>query len=386
MRILHTADWHVGRTIRGRSRADEHEAVLAEIVRVAEQERVDLVLVAGDQFDTPAPAPEAERIVYRALLDLVETGAQVVLVAGNHDNPNRLAAVRPLLETSRVRVGARLARPDDGGVVDVETAAGEVARVALLPFVSRRGIVRAEDLMGKEAFEHEQSYTARLGQVVEALCGGFRPDAVNLLVGHLMTVGARAGGGERAAHTVMEYAVPATVFPASVHYVALGHLHRPQQVPAPCPAWYAGSPLQLDFGEEADDKAVIVVDAAPGAPAEARPVRLRAGRRLRTLRGSLAELEAQAGSADGDYLRIVVQDAARAGLGGLVREWFPDAVDVVVEQPASGRRAAGAGDRRLGRSPVALFAEYLAERGAEDERVLALFGELLDEASSAGAG
>src|SRR5680860_969681 len=96
MRILHTADWHVGRTIRGRSRAAEHLAVLAEITAIARAEAVDLVLVAGDQFDTAAPSPEAERIVYRALLDLAEV-APVVVVGGNHDSAQRLEAVAPLL-------------------------------------------------------------------------------------------------------------------------------------------------------------------------------------------------------------------------------------------------------------------------------------------------
>ena len=99
MRLLHTADWHVGRAIRGHSRADEHRAVLSEIAGLAAEHQVDVVLIAGDQFDTAAPSAEAEQIVYRALLDLAATGAQVVLVAGNHDNPRRWGAIAPLLAT-----------------------------------------------------------------------------------------------------------------------------------------------------------------------------------------------------------------------------------------------------------------------------------------------
>ena len=95
MKILHTADWHVGKTLRGRSRAEEHEAVLDEIVALAQAEAVDLILVAGDQFDRAVPSPESEKIVYDALLRLAGTGARVVVIAGNHDNPRRLAAVRP---------------------------------------------------------------------------------------------------------------------------------------------------------------------------------------------------------------------------------------------------------------------------------------------------
>jgi exonuclease SbcD len=109
MRILHTADWHVGKTIRGLSRADEHRAVLDEIVGLATERSVDLVIVAGDLFDTASPTPEAEQIVYQALLGLRASGAQVVVIAGNHDNPNRLLAVAPLFDELAVRVLAIVA-------------------------------------------------------------------------------------------------------------------------------------------------------------------------------------------------------------------------------------------------------------------------------------
>ena len=384
MRMLHTADWHVGRTIRGRSRAGEHAAVLDEIVRLADAEQVDVVLVAGDQFDVAAPAPDAERIVYRALLDLAETGAVVVVVAGNHDNAQRLEAVAPLLAAGGVRAGARLARPDQGGVVDVATRSGEVARIALLPFVSQRAIVRADDLMALDADEHAGRFDARMRAVIDRLCSGFADDTVSVLLGHLTVYGGQTGGGERAAH-VFGYAVPATVFPATAHYVALGHLHRPQRLPAACPVWYAGSPLQLDFGETGDDSAVLLVDVAVGRPAEVRNVPLVAGRRLRSVRGSLEQLEELAAATDGppprrlgDHLRVVVVGQARAGLAEQVREWFPDAVEVVVEA-ADGPHEQGDAPARLGRSPRELFAEYLADRGAVDERVQALFDELLDD-------
>ncbi|MBA2529202.1 MAG: exonuclease SbcCD subunit D [Euzebyales bacterium] len=381
MRILHTSDWHVGRTIRGRSRAAEHQAVLAEIVRIAGEEAVDLVLVAGDQFDTAAPTPEAERIVYRALSDLTATGAQVVVVSGNHDNPARLAAVTPLLAASRVHVGALLARPEEGGVATVTTDAGETARIALLPFLSQRAIVRADDLMALHADQHAGQYAARATAIIAALSAGFRTDAVNLAAAHLMVAGGTMGGGERSAHTIFDYCIAATAFPESAHYVALGHLHRLQQVPAACPVWYSGSPLQLDFGETQDTKAVLVVDASPGAPAEVRQFELTEGRRLRTLRGSLEQLQAQAGTTGEDYLRVVVRGQARVGLAEQVREWFPDAVDVIVEAP----EAVGADietPSRIGRSPAELFSEYLASHGGTDDRVLALFAELFDEVSS----
>ena len=94
VRILHTSDWHAGKSLRGRSRADEHRAVFAEIAGIARTSEVDLVLVVGDLFDTAAPGPEAEQIVWQALLDLADTGASVVALAGNHDHPARFDAAR----------------------------------------------------------------------------------------------------------------------------------------------------------------------------------------------------------------------------------------------------------------------------------------------------
>src|ERR687898_359412 len=106
MRLLHTSDWHVGKAIRGRSRAQEHQAVLAEVAGIAERDAVDLVIVAGDVFDTSTPTAESERIVYRALLDLAAGGRPVIVVAGNHDSAPRLQAVAPLSEASGIRVAS----------------------------------------------------------------------------------------------------------------------------------------------------------------------------------------------------------------------------------------------------------------------------------------
>jgi exonuclease SbcD len=309
----------------------------------------------------------------------------VVTVAGNHDSPGRLDAVAPLLALSRITTGATLARPDAGGVVDITVRTGETARIALLPFLSQRGIVKADDLMSLDAFEHSGRYDSRARAIVGMLCDGFSADTVNLVVTHMMVAGGTMGGGERSAHTIFDYAVAASAFPASASYVALGHLHRAQRIPSGAPVHYSGSPLQLDFGETADEKSVTIIEATPGRPVDVRTVPLTAGRRLRTLRGTLDDLEAQAGTTGEDYLRIIVRGDRHAGLADEVRQWFPHAVDVGVEAPAQSAAAAPEG-RRLARSPQELFAEYLSDRSAGDERVAALFDELLDAATASPGG
>lgn len=378
VKILHTADWHVGRAIRGRSRADEHRAVLDEIATISAREDVDLIAVAGDIFDVVAPTAESEQIVYQALLRLSDI-APVVMVAGNHDNPRRLDAVAPLLELGRVHVVATPLRPDDGGVVKIETRSGEIARVAMLPFVTQRGIVSASALMDLEAYEHGALYAERLSAILGKLTEGITTDDVNVVVAHLMVAEGVLGGGERSAHTVYDYWVPAGAFDGALSYVALGHLHRPQQIPAAAPVWYAGSPLQLDFGETDDEKATLVVDVQPGLPAEVTPVPVRFGRRLQQLRGTLESLEPLAGTTSDSYLKIILEEPARAGLADLVRELFPEAVDVLLAAPTTAGDAAPS-EPKLGRPPHELFVKYLAEVNASDERVVELFDELLEEA------
>ena len=252
-----------------------------------------------------------------------------------------------------------------------------------MPFLSQRHVVRADHLMGSDADEHATRFADRVARVVGSLTAPFRGDTVNLVAAHLMCHGGVVGGGERSAHTVFDYSVPGTAFPASTHYVALGHLHRHQEVAAPCPARYSGSPLQLDFGETADEKVVVLVEAEPGRPARVEAVPLSAGRRLRTVRGTLAELAALAGGVGDDHLRVVVREAPRPGLADEVRDRFPQAVEVRLEPP-EGAGGAPARPQRLGRSARELFGEYLAERSEHDPRLLALFDELHDVASEEG--
>ena len=380
MKLLHTSDWHVGKTIRGNSRADEHRAVLAEMAQIAEDKEVDLVLVAGDLFETAAPSPEAEQIVYQALLRFATLDIPVAVISGNHDNARRLRAVQPLLELDHVFMVTAPTKPDDGGVLQFECADGSTVQLAMLPFVSQQGIVRAEELMDRAAFENAQLYADRMRLLVDALTPSFSADTVNIVMAHAFVQGGTAGGGERLAHLVEEYQMSPLAMPVTANYVALGHLHRPQKIPGPTAIHYCGSPLQLDFGEEDQAKQVDIVEIEPGLPARVEAVSLESGRALRTVKGSMEQLRARAGDEDGsdDWLRVIVQEAARAGLADDVREMFGETmVDVRIDSPVE--KKATKRKRRQGRSPQDLFAEYMTEQGIDDERVAAMFADLLDQ-------
>jgi exonuclease SbcD len=388
MKILHTSDWHVGKVLKGRDRYDEHVAVLRCLVQMARDEDVDLVLIAGDVFETAAPTAKAQGLVMRTLLALREDGRQVVVIAGNHDNAALMDAVyRPVLGELGLHVLGTPKRPEAGGTLTLRTQGGEQVKVAAVPFLSHRYAVRAAEIMLHEFAEHALDYAQRVSKIVLLLTQGFTGDMVNLCMMHATLLGGRRGGGEREVQTSLDYELPASMFPATAHYVALGHLHRQQEIPGPCPMFYSGSPLAIDFGEESNEPAALIVTAEPGIRADARPVPIIGGRRLRTLRGTLEQVISEGEQAGDAYLRVVLAEPSRAGLGDLVRDELPNTLEVMLDDAHRPRPGARDGERpsRIGRSPLELFGDYLSEQNVDDPRITAMFAELLDEVTGGSA-
>ena len=379
MRILHTSDWHVGKVLKGQSRVDDHIATLASVVEVARLERPDLVVVAGDLYDSSSPTADSTKVVTRALSALRSTGATVVAIGGNHDNGAALDALRPWADAAGITLRGSL-RSADEHLIEGVTAGGEAWRLVALPFVSQRYAVRASEMFDLTAAEATQTYADHIGRLLDRLAEGFGDDSVNLVAAHLTVTGAKMGGGERDAHTILGYAVPATVFPAGAHYVALGHLHRAQAVIAPCPARYSGSPLAIDFGEEENTASVSIVDVGVSSSAKVRDIPLAAGTPLLTVRGSLAELSTiDTGEA---WLRVYVAEPPRAGLREEVQSLLPRALEVRIDPrmlPDPATAAAGGSRAVAGRTATELFADYLAHRGHVDEPTVKLFARLHDE-------
>ena len=387
MKFLHTADWHVGKTLKGRDRLDEQRAVLAEIAGLAEANDVDAVLVAGDVYDLSAPSAPAQQLVVQALLRMRRAGAEVIVIAGNHDHGPTFEAYRPLMGVAGITMAGTVRSPDKGGVIRFTARSdGADAQVAILPFLSQRYAVRAAEIVANTPSENVRAYDEQVRQVIGSLTGSFSGGTVNLVMSHITCVGGTFGGGERSAQSIFEYSVPASVFPVSAHYVALGHLHRRQALPAPAPVHYSGAPLAVDFGEQDNTSVVCLVEAAPGTPARVTDLPVTSGRRLRTVRGTLAELEANAAGYGEDYLRVWLAEPARAGLREDAVTILPNALEVRIDPefaaqaPAAGARSA---EPRTGRTPGQLFAGYCAMREVRDPRVADLFGQLHDEVTAA---
>ncbi|NRQ33334.1 exonuclease SbcCD subunit D [Nonomuraea sp. NN258] len=379
MKILHTADWHVGKILKGRSRADEHRAVLRELVQLAREEDVDAVIVAGDLFDTSAPTPESQSLVLPTLMALREDGRDVVVLAGNHDNPHLLEVYRPVLGALGIHVVGAFRRPDRGGTLEFTARSGEPVRLAVLPFLSHRYVVRAAEVLAGGAVDHNRDYAGRVAELIGALTAGFAGDTVNLVTTHGTLPNGRFGGGEREAQSIFSYYFEATAFPATTQYAALGHLHRRQQIAGPCPIWYSGSPIAVDFGEERNTPGALLITVEPGRPAVVREAPIRSARALATVTGTLEQLETMAEGLEETWLRVIVAEPPRPGLAERVRELLPGALDVDLDErfrPVRARR----GQRQVAvRTPRDLFRDYLAAENRHDDQVAALFDRLYDE-------
>ncbi len=278
MRILHTADWHLGRTLEGRSRLEEQEQFLDELVRIVREEEIDLVLLAGDIYDTVNPPSAAEKLFFDSLSRLSDGGARhVAVISGNHDNPERLAAAAPLaLRHGISLIGQPISELLEFGI----SRTGEQVRLMALPYPSESRLRTVLSEEADEALLHA-AYADRVKALVARQCAGFRPDTVNLIMSHLFVFGGDTSDSERPIHQLgTAYAVDTDALTAGAQYVALGHLHRPQQLNAPDPIRYSGSPLAYSFSEAGQAKSVTVADLAPGKPAVIREIPLSSGRPL----------------------------------------------------------------------------------------------------------
>ena len=391
MKLLHTGDWHIGKTLRGRSRLAEQEQVLRELVGFARTYQVDAVLIAGDVYDTAAPTAEAVNLVVRALMGFRDTGAHVIVIAGNHDHARTFDAYRPVFDAAkRITMVGAPRTADDGGVIHFTSRAGEKATVAVLPFLSQRYAARAAEIVTQTPAQTNAQYDEMVRLILTSLAQGFEPDAVNLVMAHLTVLGGAWGGGEREAQSIFDYVVNPAAFPAQAHYVALGHLHRRQHVAAPCPAvHYCGSPLNVDFGEQDNPSVALLVDATPTTPARITELPVTSAVRLRTVTGTVKDLVARREEFGEDLLRIVVCEPSYAGLREDVVAALPNALEVRIDPEFQKQRTGpkSASEAGLDRQPSELFAQYLSERGeGADPRVPVLFSALLDRAADSSAG
>jgi exonuclease SbcD len=377
VKIVHTSDWHVGRRWKGIQRLDEMEAVLEHLADFIEKESVDLVLHTGDIFDSRNPPGEAERLVNRFFVRVGRAGAHMVVIAGNHDDPQRLDARSLLAEYANVQILGRPRAAQQGGSRAVKVRCGEKAVVAALPFASAGAWVSALDLAGEEASARSK-YARMFQRAVQNLSQSFQQDAVNLLMAHAHLEGAVFGESERRVHIGEDWAATPQSLPTTASYIALGHIHKPQKVAGTLPAYYAGSPLQMDFGEAGQEKTFVVITASPGKPARVGHIPYQGGLPLVDLRATLEELEVDAEKhRDGCWLRVTVPIVKKdPDINRKVRDLLPNALVVRTALPEAEQQQTIRLDERA--SPVEHYAAYhVREHQAEPRpEILETFQQL----------
>ena len=269
LRLLHTSDWHIGRTLYGRKRYEEFESFLTWLAETIQQNEIDALLVAGDVFDTSAPSNRAQELYYRFLCRVAASSCRhVIVVAGNHDSPSFLNAPKELLKALDVHVvGSATSSPGDEVLVLLNEQDAPELIVCAVPYLRDRDIRVAEAGESVEDKErklidgictHYAGVAALAEQKREELGG----DIPIVAMGHLFTAGGQTvdDDGVRELYIGSLAHVTAGIFPASFDYLALGHLHVPQKVNSSETIRYSGSPLPMGFGEAKQQKSVCQVE------------------------------------------------------------------------------------------------------------------------------
>ena len=269
MKILHTSDWHLGRTLYGRKRYQEFEAFLRWLAETIDQEQVDVLLVAGDVFDTSTPSNRAQELYYRFLSRVAtSTCRHVIVIAGNHDSPSFLNAPRELLKALNVHVIGSVTENREEEVLLLHNQDGfPELIVCAVPYLRDRDIRVAE---AGESMEDKQyrliegirSHYADVAALAEKIRAEIDTDVPIVAMGHLFTAGGQTvdGDGVRELYVGSLAHVTAGIFPENLNYLALGHLHIPQKVNGSEIMRYSGSPLPMGFGEAKQQKSVCLVE------------------------------------------------------------------------------------------------------------------------------
>ena len=386
MRILHTADWHIGQRLYERPRLDEHREFLDWLLETIKCEKVELLLVSGDIFHTSLPSTGAQSLYYEFLYRFYdETKAYAVITAGNHDSPRYLEAPKELLEMVRVYVVGRAANPDDC-VLKFPPDDPKVC-VAAVPYLS-------ESELSHISFETEIDRAERYRERMKALyqqCVDAMPAKLpKILMGHLFVQNGKESGSERNIQIGGATAIRIDDFPCGVDYVALGHLHRPQSINgASYPVRYSGSPLPLRFNEAAYRKTVCLLEVSgAGNSPLVEEVEIPVFKALCTVEGDLNKenlnaflMRIKKKDWDGKYIQVkLTLDNPQVGIRDLVQAAFRERGDVLsVElKVPNGNESNSNGKIQL--QPTEMFKAFHKKEFGEkpDEQLLKTFSELLE--------
>ncbi|MEH2919717.1 exonuclease subunit SbcD [Samsonia erythrinae] len=298
MRIIHTADWHLGQYFYTQSRAAEHRAFLHWLIAQVEEHQVDAIIVAGDIFDNGSPPSYAREMYYRFVVALQHTGCQLIVLGGNHDSVAMLNESRDVLACLNTRVIACASDAPSEQVIVLENRRRQPgALLCAIPYLRPRDVLtsKAGQSGDEKQLALQEAITAHYQQCYQLACK--KRDELGLplpiiATGHLTTIGATASESVRDIYIGTLDAFPAQAFPPA-DYIALGHIHRPQRVTKSDHIRYSGSPIPLSFDELGSEKSVCLVSFTPGAPPQIDLLPVPVTQPMQLIKGTLSDIERQ---------------------------------------------------------------------------------------------
>ncbi|OWK48282.1 Nuclease SbcCD subunit D [Pseudomonas oleovorans subsp. oleovorans] len=295
LRILHTSDWHMGQHFMGKTRQAEHQAFCAWLLEQVHAHQVDVLLIAGDVFDTGAPPSYAREQYYRLVVELRDVGCALVVLGGNHDSPAMLGESRSLLGQLGTQVVPSVGVDLAEQVLVLNDRTGQPGAIlCAIPFIRPRDVMASQ--AGQSAQDKQQSLQQAIAEHYRALyeLAVIKRNELGLTLpiiatGHLTTVGASASESVREIYVGSLEAFPTSAFPPA-DYIALGHIHRPQKVGGLEHIRYSGSPIALSFDEARQQKEVLLLQFGEAALHSIIALPVPVFQPMASLRGSLKEL------------------------------------------------------------------------------------------------
>ncbi len=312
-RILHTADWHLGKTLNDQSREEEHRLFLDWLLESIEEHKVDAVLLAGDVFDSSNPPQSALSLYYNFVAELFIKGNRTLaVIAGNHDSAALLEAPKQALKALHVHVVGSMPESPADRILHLPSVVAPKVAIAMLPFLRDRDLRTGRAGETREEIRRElaEGIRQRYVEAAEALAG----DLPAIAAGHLTVTGSSTSDSEREIHIGGLGAVGAESFPKEFAYVALGHLHRPQQCGSADHVRYSGSPIALSFSEATDKKEIRILDISDRSITH-QGIPIPTFRELKQIRTKTASLEKDLKNHKPDqgklkpWVEVVVEDA-----------------------------------------------------------------------------
>ncbi|EAQ49672.1 MULTISPECIES: exonuclease SbcCD subunit D C-terminal domain-containing protein [Leeuwenhoekiella] len=402
MKILHTADWHIGKKLHKHYLYTDFERFISWLIAIIQEENIELVLVSGDVFDLANPSAEARKQYYKALKQLSNLNCKLIITGGNHDSPSMLDAPREILEALNVHILGGMPENLEDCLIPVQGKQdNDKLVVAAIPFL-RDGDIRAAE--SGVTYENRieairKGIEAVFTQAAET-CKQKFPGLPVIAMGHLYAAGIEPSESERDIQIGNQAAFQASQFGEYFSYVALGHIHKPQRVSAAIPAFYSGSPLPLSFSERTDEKRVLILNTSTGF--EPKSVAIPTFRKLNKVSGDLERIQSklQTLTPEGELTNLIEVelieenfDAHRiAQLDTLVTEFDTPGLEIVKHRATFKNRLKATGklfdaqQHLEDLKPLEVFTKMLEQNSYDEEtktQVTLAFQELVEHLNTA---